>query len=124
MPDPNHIHDLGFLIEPVSYLPGFEDQLAPPGILLLRQNGARLGVASQYLGSLINTEPDLPGDLRSVQPRYESDDCAEVFDRTVRPNQLEVHASCFFLASSFEITRPAWMSRSPCSRAARNAISS
>lgn len=110
MPDPNHIYNPGVSINPVSYLPGFEDQLAPPGILLLRQNGARLGVASQYLGSLINTEPDLPGDLRSVPHRYESDDCAEVFDRTVRPNQLEVHDSSFFLTSSLETTRPEWMS--------------
>jgi hypothetical protein len=107
MPDPNHIHNPGFSINPVGYLPGLEDQLAPPGILLLKQNGPCLRVASQYLGPIINTKSDLPSHVRPIPQSYESDDCAQILNRTLRPNQLEVHDSSFFLTSSFGTTRPA-----------------
>jgi hypothetical protein len=60
MPDPNHIYNPGVSINPVSYLPGFEDQLPPPVVLLLSQNGPCLGVATQNLSPIINPEPNLP----------------------------------------------------------------
>jgi hypothetical protein len=106
MPDPYHIYNPGFSINPVGYLPGLEDQLPPPGILLLRQSGPCLGVASQNLGSIINTESNLPSHVRPIPQTYESNDCPQVLDSTLRPNQLEVHDSSFFLTSSFETTRP------------------
>ena len=107
MPDPNYINNSGFWVDPISYFPRPEYQLAPPGILFLHQKGPCLRVASQYLGSIINTESNLPSDVRPIPQSYESDDSAQILNRTLRPNQLEVHDSSFFLTSSLDMTRPA-----------------
>lgn len=80
VPDPNDIYHPSFPINPVGYLPGLKNQFAPPGILLLRQNRSHFRMASQYLCSIINTESDLAGDLRSVPHSYVANDPAEVID--------------------------------------------